>query len=473
MGVSKARANAHAQTKLLVVETERSDSKVKKMEAEKENSEEIDQLQPIPKRRKVSLSLPKDRFHFAIEDSDLKEAMKAYSTKNTAANNKWALTNYEQWFEQRKETLSAYECKQPMEVLLSNDPKEIGHILSLYVKETRKVDGNEYTPKTLYLLLAGLQRHMRLQKGRALAINIFNDPRLEAFHNVCDHEFRRLHQKGIGAEATHTETLSKDDENILWDTNVLDITTPAGLLNCVFFYNGKNLCLRGGDEHRQLKFTQLRRDLLYVDGVQKNCYIYTEHGSKNRSGGLGQLHIENKVVHHFEVPEAGSRDYVKILDLYLSKLPKEAIARDNFYVRPVSVIQEGKPWFTSIPIGRNKLATMVKTMCSKAGVEGNKTNHSLRSFGVTSMFEENIPEKVIQERSGHRSITALRVYEKTTNKQMVEASRVLSSIQAPETLPKSSNLTSALTESSVLMEKTSDHLFRGCSFTNCNFTVQK
>uniref|UniRef100_A0A1X7TUJ9 ZMYM2-like/QRICH1 C-terminal domain-containing protein n=1 Tax=Amphimedon queenslandica TaxID=400682 RepID=A0A1X7TUJ9_AMPQE len=188
---------------------------------------------------------------------------------------------------------------------------------------------------------------MHLQKGRASAITIFNDPRLEAFHNVCDHEFHRLHQKDIGAETRQTETLSKDDENILWDTKVLDITTPAGLLNCVFFYNGKNLCLRGGDEHRQLKFSQLRH------GVQKICYIYTEHGSKNRSGGLGQLHIENKVVHHFEVPEAGSRDYVKILDLYLSKLPKEAIAKDNFYVCPVSVLQEGKPWFTSIPIGRN------------------------------------------------------------------------------------------------------------------------
>uniref|UniRef100_A0A1X7TT87 Uncharacterized protein n=1 Tax=Amphimedon queenslandica TaxID=400682 RepID=A0A1X7TT87_AMPQE len=57
--------------------------------------------------------------------------MKAYSTNNTAANNKWALANYEQWFQQRKEMLPDYECKQPMEVLLSDDPKEIGHSLSL------------------------------------------------------------------------------------------------------------------------------------------------------------------------------------------------------------------------------------------------------------------------------------------------------------------------------------------------------
>jgi hypothetical protein len=70
-------------------------------------------------------------------------------------------------------------------------------------------------------------------------------------------------------------------------------------------------------------------------------------------------------------------------------------------------------------------------MCSSAGISGKKTNHSLRLFGVSSMFEENIPEKIIQERSGHRSITALRVYEKitnqqmTTHQQMIEISRVL------------------------------------------------
>ena len=90
------------------------------MEGEKENVEEnvgdSEQPKQKSKHRKVSLSLPKDRFHFAIEDDDLKEAMKAYSTKNTVSNNKWALTNFEQWFEQSKETIPDCRSKQPMEV---------------------------------------------------------------------------------------------------------------------------------------------------------------------------------------------------------------------------------------------------------------------------------------------------------------------------------------------------------------------
>ena len=160
--------------------------------------------------------------------------MKTYSGKNMAINNKWTLKNFEDWFNARRESLSVEEKRQALEVLLTDDSSELCDTLILYVKQTRKADGSEYTPKTLYLLLAGLQRQICLNKGRASAINVFTDPQLERFQNVCDHEFHRLHQKGIGTEAKHMEVLTTDDEKTLWDSKVLDVTTPQGLLNCVF-----------------------------------------------------------------------------------------------------------------------------------------------------------------------------------------------------------------------------------------------
>lgn len=45
----------------------------------------------------------------------------------------------------------------------------------------------------------------------------------------------------------------------------------------VLYYNGENLCLRGGKEHL-------------------DCYIYTENGSKNHSGRFMELHVGDKVV---------------------------------------------------------------------------------------------------------------------------------------------------------------------------------
>ena len=55
-----------------------------------------------------------------------------------------------------------------------------------------------------------------------------------------------------------------------------------------------------------------------------------------------------------------------------------------------------------------------------------KTNHSLRATGATSLYQKGVPEKLIQERTGHRSIEALRVYEHTNNSQHQAVSNLLS-----------------------------------------------
>ena len=39
----------------------------------------------------------------------------------------------------------------------------------------------------------------------------------------------------------------------------MDTTTPTGLQNAAFFVVGKMICLRGGQEHRGLQLSQLKR----------------------------------------------------------------------------------------------------------------------------------------------------------------------------------------------------------------------
>ena len=78
------------------------------------------------------------------------------------------------------------------------------------------------------------------------------------------------------------------------------------------------------------------------------------------------------------------------------------------------------------PLGKNKLGSMVKDMCSESGIEL-KTNHSLRATGASAMFHNQVPEKIIQDTTGHRSLDALRKYEKTSIQQHQAVSRVLMS----------------------------------------------
>ena len=176
----------------------------------------------------------------------------------------------------------------------------------------------------------------------------------------------------------------------------------------------------------------------FVRGVDH--WKYVENGSKNHKGGLKNLRHENKVVRQYACPEMGERCHVSLLDTYFAHIPPTAFERDNFYLRPLAAtpVDPSKAWFTSQPIGWNSLQSMVKDMCAEAGVNGNKTNHSLRAAGATQLFSAGVPEKVIQQRTGHKSLDALRRYENTSEHQYRSVSAILSHSQRswqPHTTP--------------------------------------
>ena len=68
---------------------------------------------------------------------------------------------------------------------------------------------------------------------------------------------------------------------------------------------------------------------------------------------------------------------------------------------------------------------MVHDICTQGGIEA-RTNHSLRATGATELYNAGVPEKIIKERTGHRSLEALRMYEQTSEKQHLAVSRILS-----------------------------------------------
>ena len=108
------------------------------------------------------------------------------------------------------------------------------------------------------------------------------------------------------------------------------------------------------------------------------------------------------------------------------RLPKYAFEQDIFYLRPKSSVptNESEPWYECIAVGKNSLASMVKRMRQDAGIE-EKSNHSLRTTGATSMFQANISERVIQKTTGHRSLQALRCYERASTDQHREVSELM------------------------------------------------
>ena len=115
-----------------------------------------------------------------------------------------------------------------------------------------------------------------------------SNPNFATFHNALHNVFRDLSSKRVGAQARQTEAFSMEDEEALWESGALGCDTLKRLLRNVSFLKGKNVCLRGGAEQRNLKISQLKR---LKDPM---IYVYTENVSKNRAGGLAQIPVKNK-----------------------------------------------------------------------------------------------------------------------------------------------------------------------------------
>ena len=102
----------------------------------------------------------------------------------------------------------------------------------------------------------------------------------------------------------------------------------------------------------------------------------------------------------------------KIFQTYLSHVPPSAIEQNQkFYLQLIDSPKPGECWHSPKLLAVNKLKNMVSCMFSKAEVDGDLTNHSLRATGVSTLFSSGVLETLIQKRSGHRSTEALLLHE--------------------------------------------------------------
>ena len=52
-------------------------------------------------------------------------------------------------------------------------------------------------------------------------------------------------------------------------------------------------------------------------------------------------------------------------------------------------------------------------MCAEVELDGKRTNHLLKATTATRLYEQDLPEKKIQERTRHKNVANLRKYQKS------------------------------------------------------------
>ena len=99
---------------------------------------------------------------------------------------------------------------------------------------------------------------------------------------------------------------------------------------------------------------------------------------------------------------------MKLYKKYISHVPSET-SDNSFYLRPLPK-PKGIIWYYKKAAGRETLGNVVKKVMGKAGFDGHFTNQSLRQSCATNLYDNGVPEQVIQETTGHRSVEGVRAY---------------------------------------------------------------
>ena len=146
------------------------------------------------KRGKSAKGRDENRFVFAMDEKELQKMKDGISPANTLKNNEWAMRTFEAWRSQRNKQFPTDNC--PDNVFENKDTA--CKWLCKFVVEVCKADGSEYTPRSIYLLFAGLQRSIRRSSPKE-EINIFSDYQFKELKQVCDAVFKKLHSEGIGS----------------------------------------------------------------------------------------------------------------------------------------------------------------------------------------------------------------------------------------------------------------------------------
>lgn len=230
--------------------------------------------------------------------------------------------------------------------------------------------------------------------------------------------------EGIGNITSQADVITPDQMEYLWKNGFLGSDMPELLRNTVLFVFGNCFALRAEQEHRNLRMKNSQLSL-HTDEPGAEYLQYVEDVSKSNyyNGGLAHLRIKNKVVRAYENVEKPQRCPVKLYKKYISHVPLET-SDNSFYLRPL-LKPKGNIWYYKKAAGRETLGNVVKKVIGNTGFDGHFTNHSLRRSFATNLYDNGVPEQVIQESTGHRSGEGVRAYKHTSSAMKRQMSAIL------------------------------------------------
>ena len=170
------------------------------------------------------------------------------------------------------------KSKQENRKIEEVQPHELNDFLSEFIVTVKRKDGGDHEPSSLRGFKASFNRHL---KDVMYSKSIVEDQEFEQTRKALDARCKFLKKEGRGNRPFAAEAISDDEVKVLYESNILGISSAEAFINTVWLMNSIHFGLRGCDDYRQMCWSDVK---LLRDADRTEYLEYCEHQTKARSG---------------------------------------------------------------------------------------------------------------------------------------------------------------------------------------------
>lgn len=298
-------------------------------------------------------------------------------------------------------------------------PQILDQYIAGWILDMRKDDGSNYEPNTVSSFVRSIAKYLG---NLGYAHDVINNKKLfNLTHKVLASKRKELKRAGKGNLPNKAKEITCEEEEQLWQTGALGLDDPEALLSTVWFHTTKLLGFRGAHESRQLRWGDF--EIVYEN--QAVAFIkWNERTTKTRDGNSTHRRAFDPKLFPGENP---ARCPVNAFMKYGSKRPIEFCNDDSpFYLginynRP----SDDSPFFKKIPMGYDRIGSIMSRMAVRAGLVGHFTNHSVRRTMVSQLVRAGVAPILVAQLSGHKNVASLSYYATASEDQQRQMSALL------------------------------------------------
>ncbi|KAK7105841.1 hypothetical protein V1264_017169 [Littorina saxatilis] len=285
---------------------------------------------------------------------------------------------------------------------------ELNSTLGSFYMEARSESGDLYKRKTLEGIRYGLNRHLKSPPHNN-DFDIVRDSDFSVANEMFKAAVKELKQQGKG-NITHYEPMAEADRQKLYHSMYMNTATPTGLANKVQFDVRYYFSRRGAENMHSMTKTTFR--------IKTDATTNREYVCKNSDELTKNHQHDTAFVTGFMPATLTDSCPVESFRQYISHLNPDC---DRLWVYPLDTFSTDSPvWYAKKPIGVNSMSQFLPRLSKSCGLSQVYTNHSIRATSATVLHQSSFTPAEIMAVTGHRSVSALTTYQRTSDAQKLQ-----------------------------------------------------